>query len=374
MGYARPFELEASAPIVRAEPARAAVANKLLGLELLRFLSALAVLFWHFTHFGQMAGMQAIKSGTQPLHALFGLFYEYGLYGVQIFWGISGYIFFWKYAAAIHQKTVAARDFFWLRFSRLYPLHFMTLLAVVGLQAVYYHYAGADLVYPANDAGLFVRQLFLATDWGPRLPMSFNGPIWSISAEVAVYAFFFLVMSRLAPTMKLCVMVIIAALGLQVAGLHWATFSCAIYFFAGAMAALIGPKAARPAAIVLAGLIGVSMLAGALGNPDKMPMLLLLAVPCVLIIVSREWPMLDRLQRPVQFAGNLTYSSYLLHFPLQLMLAIVVAAFGIVLPVTSVWFLAAYLGLTLSVAALSYRWFELPAQRWIRRRTIKRAG
>jgi peptidoglycan/LPS O-acetylase OafA/YrhL len=52
----------------------------------------------------------------------------------------------------------------------------------------------------------------------------------------------------------------------------------------------------------------------------------------------------------------------------------VVAAFGIVLPVTSVWFLAAYLGITLGVAAASYRWFELPAQRWIRRRTIKRAA
>src|SRR5262245_23125840 len=109
MGYARQFDLEAAAPIGRAEPVPAR-ASKLLGLELLRFLSAMAVLFWHFTHFGQMAGMQPIKTGTQPLHAPFALFYDYGLYGVQVFWGISGYIFFWKYAAAIHSKAVTARD------------------------------------------------------------------------------------------------------------------------------------------------------------------------------------------------------------------------------------------------------------------------
>jgi peptidoglycan/LPS O-acetylase OafA/YrhL len=372
MGYARPFELEASAPIARPTAVPAA-ADKLLGLELLRFLSAMAVLFWHYSHFGQMAGMQPIERGAQPLHAPFALFYDYGLYGVQVFWGISGYIFFWKYGASIHAKAVSARNFFWLRFSRLYPLHLATLLAVVGLQAVHRHYAGADFVYPTNNAGLFVRQLFLATDWGPPPPFTFNGPIWSISAEVAVYAAFFLIFSRFAPTMKLCGAVIVAALGLQLAGLNWAGPFCATYFFAGGMAALLGPRFATPAVIGLVTLLGLSALTGNLGNPDKMPMILLVAVPCLLVILSRDWPMLARWQGPVQFAGNLTYSSYLLHFPLQLMLAIAVASSGIVLPVTSNWFLAAYVGVTLGAAALSYRWFELPAQRWIRRRTLKRA-
>jgi len=373
MGYARPFELEASAPIARAGPMRAS-ADKLLGLELLRFLSAMAVLFWHFTHFGQMAGMQPIKSGTQPFHAPFALFYDYGLYGVQVFWGISGYIFFWKYGAAIHDKTVAARDFFWLRFSRLYPLHIVTLLAVVGLQAIHRHYTGGDFVYPANDAGLLVRQLFIATDWGPPPPFSYNGPIWSISAEVAVYAAFFAILSKCAPSLKLCAAVIAAALGLQIAGLNWAAPFCATYFFAGGMAALIGPRGIRSAALALAGLVAACTLTGAIGNPDKMPMILLFAVPCLLVLLSGDWPVLDRWQRQVQFAGNLTYSSYLLHFPLQLMLAIGVAASGIVLPVSSPLFLAAYLAVTLGAAALSYRYFELPVQRWIRRRALNRAA
>jgi peptidoglycan/LPS O-acetylase OafA/YrhL len=373
MGYARPFELELNAPIARVE-AEPLAANKLLGLEVLRFLSALAVLFWHYSHFGQIAGMQPVERGTQPFHAPFWLFYDYGLYGVQVFWGISGFIFFWKYGAAIHAKAVSARDFFWLRFSRLYPLHIATLFAVVALQAVHRHYAGGDFVYPTDDYGLFTRQLFLATDWGPPPPFSFNGPIWSISAEVAVYAAFFAVLTRFAPTMKLCVAVIVVSLGLQLAGLNWAGPFCATYFFAGGMAALVGSRMAVPAAIGLASVLVLSIASRALGNPDKMPMILLVAVPCALVLLSRDWLPLQRWQRQVQFAGNLTYSSYLLHFPLQLMTAIAVAATGIVLPVTSAWLLIAYLGTTLGVAALSYRWFELPAQRWIRQRTVRRAA
>jgi len=371
MGYARPFEFEASVPIARAAPVRAA-ADKLLGLELLRFLSAMAVLFWHFTQFGQMAGLQPVRSGTQPLYALFAPFYDYGLYGVQVFWGISGYIFFWKYGEAIHSKSVAARDFFWLRFSRLYPLHITTLLAVVGLQAIYRRYAGADFIYPANDGALFVRQLFLATDWGPPPPFSFNGPIWSISAEVAVYAAFFAILKLFAPSPKLCVAVIVASLAIQGLGLNWAAPFCATYFFAGGLAAMLGPKAARSAIVALTGLIAVCIGTDELGDPNKMPMILLLAVPCLLLILSKDWPLLARWQAEVQFAGNLTYSSYLLHFPLQLALAITVAASGIVLPVTSAWFLTGYIGVTLGIAALSYRWFELPAQRWIRRTTLRR--
>jgi peptidoglycan/LPS O-acetylase OafA/YrhL len=370
MGYSRPFELENSAPIVRAEVARTA-ADKLLGLELLRFLSALAVLFFHYDHFAAMAGMPPVLRTSVPLYGLLWPLYDYGQYGVQIFWGISGYIFFWKYGAAIYQRAVAARDFFWLRLSRLYPLHIATLAAVIGLQFIHRQLTGSDFIYPVNDAGLLLRQIFLATDWGPQPAFSFNGPIWSISAEVAVYFAFFLAVRRFAPSIALCLAAVIAGLALQLAGLNWVTPFCATYFFAGGIAALAGRKAIWPAAAILAALSVICVATGAVGDRDKLPMILLLAVPCLLAIAAQDWAMLAKWQRPVQFAGNLTYSSYLLHFPLQLAVAIRVAVSGIVLPITSGWFLAAYLGVTLGAAMLCYRWFEMPAQRWIRQRAVK---
>ena len=369
MGYARPFDLHSSAPIERVERARSDV-DKLLGLELLRFASALAVLFFHYRHFAQMADAPAVLRSAVPYYGLLWPLYEYGLYGVQIFWGISGYIFFWKYGSAIRSGAVAARDFFWLRFSRLYPLHLATLAGVIGLQAIHRQIAGRDFVYPASDAGLFVQQLFLATNWGTPTPFSFNGPIWSISAEVAVYAAFFLLVRFFAPSIKLCAGVIAAGLAAQLAGLNWVSIACATYFFAGGLAALAPREWRRPAGIMLAALLAGCAAANVLGDRDKLPMILLLAVPCLLMLLSRGWPGLARWQQPIQAAGNLTYSSYLLHFPLQLLVAIGVAASGIALPLTSPLFLLAYLGGTLAVAALSYRLFEVPVQRRLRQCTL----
>jgi peptidoglycan/LPS O-acetylase OafA/YrhL len=373
MGYAAPFEVDVGRPLLRAAD-EARQTDKLLGLELLRFASALAVLFFHYRHFAQLTGMAPVARTEVPLYSLLWPLFEYGQFGVQIFWGISGYIFFWKYGAAIHSRGVAGREFFWLRFSRLYPLHIATLLAVVGLQAVHRDLAGFDYVYPAQDAGQLVRQLFLATDWGPLAPFSFNGPIWSISAEVAVYAGFFLLLRNFAPTSRLCIGVIIAGLLAQLAGLEWASIGCATYFFAGGLAALAPAKAARPAAFGLTVLIAACAMTANLGDRDKLPIILLIAVPCLLIVVARDWPLLSRWSGLIQGAGNLTYSSYLLHFPLQLALAIAVAATGWLPPLTDGWFLVAYFAVVLIAATASYRWFELPAQRWLRRRTLRRAA
>ncbi len=67
------------------------------------------------------------------------------------------------------------------------------------------------------------------------------------------------------------------------------------------------------------------------------------------------------------FLGNATYSSYLLHFPLQLALVIVVDAIGwkrdlFYSPAVFLAFLSAVIALSLLV----HRYFEMPAQRAIR--------
>ena len=372
MGYSRPFDVTDTRPLAIERPQPAV--GKLLGLETLRFASALAVLFFHYGHFAQIAGMAPVERSSIPFYGLLWPLYDYGQYGVQLFWGISGYIFFWKYGEAIHSGAVAASRFFWLRFSRLYPLHLITLAAVIGLQTVHRQMTGSEFIYPAADAGLLIQQLFLATDWGPAPPMSFNGPIWSISAEVAVYAGFFVAMKRFSPSRSLCVAVIMGGLALQLAGFDWVSIACATYFFAGGLAALAPAKSERMAAAVLAGLALLCAMTGMFGDRDKLPMILLVAVPCLLILLARDWPVLTRMQRPVQFAGNLTYSSYLLHFPLQLLLAIGVVSSGIFPQLTSPAFLAAYLGVTLGAAAISYRCFELPAQQWLRQHTLRRVA
>ena len=112
--------------------------HQLLLIELVRFLAALSVLVWHYQHFTYVHYQPArLVVSSQPFYSLLWPVYERGLLGVQVFWAVSGFIFFWKYKAPLASRLVHARAFFVLRFSRLYPLHLFTLGVMVLLVAFY---------------------------------------------------------------------------------------------------------------------------------------------------------------------------------------------------------------------------------------------
>jgi len=81
-------------------------------------------------------------SDGQPFYWLLWPLYDYRRYGVQVFWAISGYIFFWKYKDQIARGSIEAGEFFVLRLSRLYPLHFVTLITVAALQFAFFRVNG----------------------------------------------------------------------------------------------------------------------------------------------------------------------------------------------------------------------------------------
>src|SRR6218665_1310018 len=121
--------------ISSAPPGAAAAHTKtLLGLELMRFACALAVLVWHYQHFYYVGGVPVgFSREAQPWFQWLQPLYHHGFLGVQAFWCLSGFIFFWKYAQPVAGGRVAGWRFAALRFSRLYPLHLLTLLAVAAL-------------------------------------------------------------------------------------------------------------------------------------------------------------------------------------------------------------------------------------------------
>ena len=355
--------------------------GKMLGLEVVRFACAFGVLVWHYQHFYEMAGAPAYDRAAQPLYPLLALFYEYGQFGVQIFWAISGFIFFWKYGELVGAGGVDGRRFFWLRFSRLYPLHFVTLLLVAALQPVHAALTGESFIYGGNDLPNFALQLGMATQWIAPDAYSFNGPIWSVSAEVLVYAFFFLFVRRFGPSPWLIAAVIGACIAAMVAGIGSPAILCAGFFFAGGASAramlhglgrgeVVGPRCV--AAAMLAVVLGGAWWTGLLGAVAALPLVLLLAAPPLLVLAAQDWRLLHRWEAPIQAAGNLTYSSYLCHFPLQLGVAIAAAASGWAAPVASPLFLATYLGVTLVVARWTFERFERPAQDLIRALALRR--
>lgn len=126
-----------------------------------------------------------------------------------MFWAISGFIFFFKYFDRLSRGAIGAGDFFVARFSRLYPLHFATLLLVLGLQLAFLARHGQFFVYPYNDLRHFVLNLLFISGWGLQKGDSFNAPIWSVSVELIVYIAFFVLVTYLS-----LVRAWIAALGL----------------------------------------------------------------------------------------------------------------------------------------------------------------
>jgi len=168
--------------------------HELAGIEILRFVCALGVLIWHYQHFffrgAWNAELGAALRPTLPLYSVFFIFYENGSLAVPFFWVISGFIFYWQYSAAVRSGAVKFRDFLVRRFSRLYPLHFVTLVLVALGQYVYFESHRETFIYSWNKPIWFASQLLFASNWFTRQPETFNGPIWSVSIEIVICLLF----------------------------------------------------------------------------------------------------------------------------------------------------------------------------------------
>lgn len=344
--------------------------HKLLGLEGLRFLATIAVLLWHYQHFALVGNSPVnLTRHDLPFYRVLFPFYEAGEYGVWFFWCISGFIFFWKYRAIIANRAIDGRTFFVYRLSRLYPLHIATLLLVAALQPVYFAQHGIFFVYQHNDVPHFTAQLFLASDWLPPRSESFNGPIWSVSVEVLAYATFFLTVRFVSASPLFNVVVILASItiGTQVG-------TCLAFFYAGGLAAMARQAVAdsghrrRLEAMVACAAIAVPAVLW-LKGVELVPVagpLLLSYTPILLFCCSGRPPLPPRIETLLEVAGNMTYSCYLLHFPIQLAIALACAAVQRPIPYGDHLFWAAFVLPTLVASHFTYRWFEAPAQRLIR--------
>jgi len=356
-------------------PAPPAEANKLIGLEGLRFLTAFAILVFHYRHFA-FIGDKPVDLAPErlPLYGLLRVFHDSGAFGVWVFWCISGFIFFWKYRDLIADQAIGGWKFFTLRFSRLYPLHLVTLLLVALLQSVYFNQRGGFFVYQANDLQHFLAQLFMASEWGLTPGYGFDGPIWSVSVEVLVYLLFFLMLRA---TRSWLLNVVIVAACLAAPSMHAGAqlTNCLALFYAGGLAAMARRAAdasrfrkaidacAWLAATVILPLV-IYMLRDQLDRFD-LP-LFAGATPILLFCLSREIKLPRAIQAAIVAAGNMTYSSYLLHFPLQLAIVLCFAAAGRPVPVYSGALFTVYLLTVLLLSYVAFRFFEAPAQDFIR--------
>ena len=343
----------------------------LCNIDLLRGLATVAILVWHYQHFYYPMAAQPLAGWTpnqQPMFETLKWLYLHGEWAVKFFWILSGFIFFHVYG---QRRAISAREFFGNRFSRLYPLHFVTLCWVAALQIFSMHRFGHFQIYSENDLYHFLLNLAFASHWGFQSGFSFNAPIWSISVEVLAYAVFFVYLKYIGVNL--------------VSSFAWLLCSLIFYLIAP------GSLCECVALFSLGGCVHqagefVRKRWGAKGNAVCASGATL-AIATVLLSADRlsaagvQWALLPALiwlagaldgtrvtagRIGVAF-GRLTYASYLIHIPVQI--SMILALDGLIgsrSAINSPQFLLGFVATVLALAWLSYRFIERPAQLFFR--------
>ena len=328
-------------------------------LDILRGLASLAVVLWHYESFFFVAPGELTSNfvrSSLPMYFLFWPFYERGPLAVALFFVLSGFVFYFVYCDSVRAGRVSAYKFVVLRFSRLYPLYFVTLIFVAVMQIAAYHATGNFIIYPYNDLYHFVLNLFFAQNWGFERGWSFNSPTWSVSIEVVLYAAFFVLASAVGRSLA-------TALTTALAGLFLASqahgsladvgqgFYC---FFAGGSSFIIWDRlrlrsrwltlSASFAALAISAM-GYRVLHYTRFSDSMVPKEILFGgcFPAAVLVLASLQNMRHNLGRSCRIIGDITYSTYLLHFPLQLLIIYVSSTFGFSIPYQSPFVLILFL-------------------------------
>ena len=151
--------------------------DRLLVLDSLRGICAIMVALFHFQTTGVIANMPIVRNSW--------LF-------VDFFFVLSGFVI----AAAYRQRIAdgfSPRQFMWVRFWRLYPLH-IAILCVLLLSELLFAAGMVNAGREPFGPGRTVKEFLYATTFlncfGLTDELGWNGPSWSIGGEWWAYAAF----------------------------------------------------------------------------------------------------------------------------------------------------------------------------------------
>jgi peptidoglycan/LPS O-acetylase OafA/YrhL len=350
-------------------------------LDVARGIAALSVVIWHYQHFyyGPNKALPInFSRSDQPFYKIFWLFYEHGSQAIHFFFCLSGFIFFWIYLEKIRNNEVDAKSFFILRFSRLYPLHFVTLIFVAIFQFVFMEFNGNFVVFQYNDLENFFLNLFFISYWGFPHVWSFNGPVWSVSAEVFAYSVFFLFATM--GLRKIWHVIIVLLLTYPFVKPNNNLAQVIFSFFVGGGTYLIfdllvkryltfSKKLLFVPPLVAVILLSSLFIGTTADSTIKNYALDVFLFPCIILLCALLQMVKFDLGKNISLIGDLSYSTYLLHFPLQLILIGFSQYFGYQFRFGPIFFVL-YFALLLNISFIVYKKFEVPAQKYIRHKFI----
>lgn len=353
--------------------ARAAT-SRMAYLDALRGCAAFAVaVLWHYQQFVPQGA--AVDSTAFPLSSFWParLGYAWGWLAVDFFFLLSGIVFARTYARRLSERQVSGRQFFLLRFSRLYPIHVATLIVTALLAWTYKAQFGAFPIYSINDAKHFALNTLFLQRSGLDRGYSFNGPAWSLSIEAAMYLLFYLSCRFGVYRVAAPLLAVAGILGTAILSSPTPTVSLEMTrglagFFLGCV--LHDHVIGRSIVVyrVLAALPVLWVVIWKLGRLDVFVQSWIYFV--AIIVAVSQFAVLSRMLavRPLAILGDISLSTYLVHVPIQMGILLAWRSHGGWPPVSAPWFFVAWTIAVLSVAVVTHYGFERPVQSALRRR------
>jgi peptidoglycan/LPS O-acetylase OafA/YrhL len=307
-----------------------------------------------------------------------------GYLAVDLFFMLSGFVLYLNYADRLRERAPGAvASFLARRIARIWPLHVVVLVAAIGFATARLatgHPPSAH--YPFGELPLHVLMI---QNWGFTDRLTWNDPAWSISCEFAAYLLFPLLVLRfdwrrlpaLVPLGALALLALAIALLYAAAGapslnhdiprfglaralceFAMGTIACGLWLRWRDRPAPLA-AAAGAAALAFAG----ALAAGWLAEPAGVPGLLIAAL--LLLALGDSWRANPLATRAIVYLGEISYSTYLVHFLLFVLFKILFVADRSQVPLPLI---GLFLATVLAASVLFHHGVERPAQAALNRR------
>jgi len=308
--------------------------------------------------------------------------FDKGYLGVDGFFILSGFILAYNYT---NGRAFNYRDFISARFARVYPVHFVCLLAAAAVILFKEHHLHKHIIGTNQNTWTgFVENLFLVNSWSLKTITGWNDVAWSVSAEWFAYVFFPLFV-LLAPSRNRAFALI--ALLLPIFALLLTEWNAADHlslpgglsrlvpeFYAGVLLCRIRRMSAFADLPIYSGIVAVVLvLAGVFVDSDS------LCVVALGLLVFSLSSQTDALSRPlgvawIVYLGEVSYCMYMVQrFPLEgLSFArkSIPAVGALPMPVQMVLFFGALLACAMALHHI----VENPVRRWLNQRLKSRGS
>jgi peptidoglycan/LPS O-acetylase OafA/YrhL len=352
---------------------------RLKPLDSLRGIAAIGVaFFWHYQHF--------IPQDQSPFRHVAHWFYYYGWNLVDFFFVLSGFVFSYIYLQKILERKITLSEFSILRLSRLYPLHLVTLLVVIIIFVVRSLTFNDFFNIPYNNVYYFLLNILFVHGIGFEHGFSFNAPSWSVSTEIVAYLLFFLILFKFNKKYFVCfVCLIFIGLSIHDTKLQYPIFNeniarVLIGFFMGCVTYKfnIFINNTKNKGIWMTFLVFVLSLVTFLGIMfgskvfGDWPIVYVVLIYPLIVIISLNISILNKIMsiKPLVYLGEISYSVYLWHFPVQILINSIDDTFLLHINFSSRIVFIGIVIFTLLISAISYEFFEKPAQKYLRNKYL----